>query len=117
MVLIAMGERGLASRVLAGRFESRWTYAGAISSVGPGEGSLTVLAWPGYAEDGSVDPAYDWITPFETETGCQTTVQTFGTSDEAFAKFTADPEAIDVISASGDDGSIQQIVWYDLDSG
>ena len=34
MVLIAMGERGLASRVLAGRFESRWTYAGAISSVG-----------------------------------------------------------------------------------
>ena len=34
MVLIAMGERGLASRVLAGRFGSAWTYAGAISSVG-----------------------------------------------------------------------------------
>jgi putative spermidine/putrescine transport system substrate-binding protein len=62
---------------------------------------LTVLAWPGYAEEGTT-PGYDWITPFETETGCQTTVQTFGTSDEAFAKFTADPEAIDVVSASGD---------------
>jgi putative spermidine/putrescine transport system substrate-binding protein len=73
-----------------------------MSSVGPGEGSLTVLAWPGYAEDGTTDPLYDWITPFETETGCQTTIQTFGTSDEAFAKFTADPEAIDVVSASGD---------------
>jgi putative spermidine/putrescine transport system substrate-binding protein len=74
---------------------------GAISSIGPGEGALTVLAWPGYAEEGTT-PGFDWITPFETETGCQTTVQTFGTSDEAFAKFTADPEAIDVISASGD---------------
>jgi len=34
MVLIAMGEPGLASRVLAGRFESSWTYAGSVSRVG-----------------------------------------------------------------------------------
>jgi 3-dehydroquinate dehydratase/shikimate dehydrogenase len=33
-VLIAMGERGLASRVLASRFGSAWTYAGAIADVG-----------------------------------------------------------------------------------
>ena len=25
--------------------------------VGEGEGSLSVLAWPGYAEDGSTDPS------------------------------------------------------------
>jgi 3-dehydroquinate dehydratase/shikimate dehydrogenase len=34
MVLIAMGERGLASRVLAGRFGSAWTYAGTVGEVG-----------------------------------------------------------------------------------
>lgn len=42
MVLIAMGEHGLASRVLAGRLESTWTYAGAISSVGQ-LGAATML--------------------------------------------------------------------------
>ncbi len=42
MVLIAMGEQGLASRVLAGRFESSWTYAGAVSSVGQ-LGAATML--------------------------------------------------------------------------
>ena len=42
MVLIAMGEQGLASRVLAGRFESSWTYAGALSSVGQ-LGAATML--------------------------------------------------------------------------
>ena len=33
-VLIAMGEAGLATRVLAGRFGSAWTYAGAVKDVG-----------------------------------------------------------------------------------
>ena len=34
IVVIAMGEYGLASRVLAGRFGSAWTYAGDLDSVG-----------------------------------------------------------------------------------
>jgi 3-dehydroquinate dehydratase / shikimate dehydrogenase len=33
-VLIAMGDAGLATRVLAGRFGSAWTYAGGLGSVG-----------------------------------------------------------------------------------
>jgi 3-dehydroquinate dehydratase/shikimate dehydrogenase len=33
-VLIAMGARGIASRVLAGRFGSAWTYAGALGDIG-----------------------------------------------------------------------------------
>ena len=40
LVLIAMGEAGLASRVLAARFGSVWTYAGQLTEVGqvgPGE--------------------------------------------------------------------------------
>jgi putative spermidine/putrescine transport system substrate-binding protein len=73
-----------------------------ITSVGDGEGKLSVLAWPGYVEDGTTSPDVDWVTPFETETGCQVTVQTFGTSDEAFTLFQTNPEQYDVISASGD---------------
>ena len=34
MVLVAMGDCGLASRILAGRFQSAWTYAGDIGSLG-----------------------------------------------------------------------------------
>ncbi|HEY7524028.1 MAG TPA: ABC transporter substrate-binding protein [Candidatus Limnocylindrales bacterium] len=72
------------------------------TSVGDGEGELTVLAWPGYAENGSTDETVDWVTPFEEATGCKTTVQVFGTSDEAFSLFSTNPEKFDVISASGD---------------
>jgi putative spermidine/putrescine transport system substrate-binding protein len=72
------------------------------TSVGAGEGALTVLAWPGYAEDGSTDKSQDWVHPFETATGCKVTVQVFGTSDEAFSLFSTNPTQFDVISASGD---------------
>ena len=73
-----------------------------ISAVGDGEGKVTVLAWPGYVEDGTTSPDVDWVSSFETETGCQVTVQTFGTSDEAFTLFQTNPTQYDVISASGD---------------
>ncbi len=72
------------------------------TSLGDGEGQLTVLAWPGYVEDGTTSPDVDWVTPFEQETGCQVTVQVFGTSDEAFTLFQTSPEQYDVLSASGD---------------
>jgi putative spermidine/putrescine transport system substrate-binding protein len=72
------------------------------ASVGDGEGALSVLAWPGYAEDGSVDETQNWVKPFEDATGCKTTVQVFGTSDEAFSLFSTNPTKYDVISASGD---------------
>jgi putative spermidine/putrescine transport system substrate-binding protein len=71
-----------------------------LDKLGPGEGAVSVLAWPGYAENGSNDPKVDWVTPFEKETGCKTTVKTFGTSDEAVTLMkTGD---YDVVSASGD---------------
>ena len=73
-----------------------------ITAVGDGEGQLSVLAWPGYVEDGTTSPDVDWVTPFEQETGCEVTVQTFGTSDEAFTLFQTNPEQYDVLSASGD---------------
>lgn len=72
-------------------------YAG---PVGKGEGKLSVLAWPGYAEDGSTDPKADWVTPFEKATGCQVDVKTFASSAEAVQLFSKGE--YDVISASGD---------------
>jgi putative spermidine/putrescine transport system substrate-binding protein len=72
------------------------------TSLGAGEGQVSVLNWPGYVENGSTDPAYDWVTDFEKETGCKVTTQAFGTSDEAFSLFSTNPEKYDVISASGD---------------
>src|SRR6476469_985524 len=52
-------------------------------SIGDMEGQVNVLAWPGYAEDGSNDPKYDWVTPFEKKTGCQANIKYFNTSDKA----------------------------------
>lgn len=72
-------------------------YAG---PVGAGEGQVNILAWPGYVEDGSTDPAVDWVTDFETETGCEVNVKTFGTSDEAVKLMQGG--GWDVVSASGD---------------
>jgi putative spermidine/putrescine transport system substrate-binding protein len=64
--------------------------------------TISVLAWPGYVEDGSTDPAVDWVTNFEAESGCTVNYQIFGTSDEAYTLFSTNPEQFDVISASGD---------------
>ncbi len=69
-------------------------------SLGADEGTLSVLAWPGYAEDGSTDKSVDWVTPFEKATGCQVDVKTFGTSDEAVNLMNSGQ--YDVVSASGD---------------
>ena len=64
--------------------------------------TINVLAWPGYVENGSTDPGVDWVTDFQTETGCTVNAQLFGTSDEAYTLFSTNPEQFDVISASGD---------------
>jgi putative spermidine/putrescine transport system substrate-binding protein len=69
-------------------------------SLGDYEGEINILAWPYYAEDGSNDPAADWVTPFEKETGCEANIKLFGTSDEAFNLMKTG--AYDVVSASGD---------------
>ncbi len=72
----------------------------AADELGEYEGSVSILAWPGYVEDGSNDPAVDWVSGFEEETGCEVTSKTYGTSDEAVNLMkTGD---YDVIAASGD---------------
>ena len=70
------------------------------TELGEMEGAVSILAWPGYVEDGSNDPAVDWVTPFEEETGCKVTSKTFGTSDEAVSLMKTGE--YDVVAASGD---------------
>ena len=41
-----------------------------LDEIGEGEGELNLIIWAGYAEDGSAFPEFDWVTPFEEETGC-----------------------------------------------
>ena len=43
----------------------------AQAALGAGEGQLNLVIWAGYAERGAVDPAFDWVTPFETKSGCK----------------------------------------------
>jgi putative spermidine/putrescine transport system substrate-binding protein len=78
--------------------------------VGDGEGAVSILAWPGYAENGSTDPAVDWVTPFEEATGCKATIKTFGTSDEAVSLMQGG--GYDVVSASGD--ATLRLIYGDL---
>ena len=71
-----------------------------LSAVGDGEGQLNIIAWAGYAEDGSNDRAVDWVTPFEQQTGCQTNVKIGNTSDEMVQLMRTGQ--YDGVSASGD---------------
>ncbi|MDQ0377152.1 ABC transporter substrate-binding protein [Amycolatopsis thermophila] len=84
----------------------------ALSQLGQPEGALNILAWPGYAENGSNDPKVDWVTPFEQATGCKVNVKTFGTSDEAVSLMKTGQ--YDVISASGD-ASLRLIAGGDVE--
>ena len=71
-----------------------------LSAVGDGEGQLNIIAWAGYAEDGSNDTTADWVTPFEKETGCQVNVKIGNTSDEMVQLMRSGQ--YDGVSASGD---------------
>ena len=71
-----------------------------MQELGAGEGQVNIVAWGGYVEDGSTDPAVDWVTDFEKETGCQVNVKVGGTSDEMVQLMQSGE--YDVVSASGD---------------
>ncbi len=83
-----------------------------LEELGEPEGEVNILAWPGYAEDGSTDKAVDWVTPFEQDTGCETNVKYFATSDEAVNLMKTGE--YDVVSASGD-ASLRLIAAGDVE--
>jgi putative spermidine/putrescine transport system substrate-binding protein len=74
--------------------------AAAIEEVGEGEGELNLVVWAGYAEDGSTYPEFDWVHPFQDQTGCVVKSKTAATSDEMFQLMSTGQ--YDGVSASGD---------------
>jgi putative spermidine/putrescine transport system substrate-binding protein len=71
-----------------------------MMEIGAGEGALDIIAWAGYIERGETDPAFDWVTEFEAETGCLVNVKTAATSDEMVALM--NEGVFDLVTASGD---------------
>jgi putative spermidine/putrescine transport system substrate-binding protein len=71
-----------------------------IAEIGEGEGAVDIVAWPGYIERGGTDPAYDWVTGFEEETGCKVNIKTANTTDEMVALM--NEGGFDLVTASGD---------------
>ena len=85
------------------------------TEVGEGEGNVVIVSWAGYIERGDTDPAFDWVTQFEEETGCMVENKVAGTSDEMVALMTGSDE-YDLVTASGDSslrliagGSVQEV--------
>jgi len=76
------------------------TASGPLQAVGEGEGELSIVAWAGYVERGETDPAYDWVTQFEADTGCMVSVKTAATSDEMVSLM--NEGGFDLVTASGD---------------
>jgi putative spermidine/putrescine transport system substrate-binding protein len=73
---------------------------GPLQEVGEGEGAVSIIAWAGYIERGATDPAFDWVTAFEAETGCMVQDKVAATSDEMVALMTEG--GFDLVTASGD---------------
>lgn len=47
--------------------------AGWLEALGAAEGELNLIIWPGYAERGEYE-GFNWVDPFEAETGCKVNV-------------------------------------------
>ncbi|MGH2547617.1 MAG: extracellular solute-binding protein, partial [Actinomycetota bacterium] len=74
---------------------------GMLTELGEAEGEVNIIAWAGYIEDGTTDPAYDWVTAYEEETGCEVKVKVAGTSDE-MVSLMQEGSGFDLVTASGD---------------
>jgi putative spermidine/putrescine transport system substrate-binding protein len=98
LVILAM-----ALAVVAGACgsSSKGGSASTVEKVGKGEGAVSIVAWASYIEDGSNDKNYDWVTPFEKQTGCKVSVKIAGTSDEMVSLMTGS-KSYDLVTASGD---------------
>ena len=101
IVAAACGDDETPSGETGGAIEPAKTY----DSIGETEGSLELIAWAGYVEDGTSEGGadFDWVTPFEDKTGCQVNVTYGDTSDEMVTLMRQGGGTVyDGVSASGD---------------
>jgi putative spermidine/putrescine transport system substrate-binding protein len=112
LVAAACGDDTTPSGGDGGTIEPAKTY----DAIGEGEGELHLIAWNGYTEFGDVDPAYDWVTPFEKESGCETSdfIKYADTSDEMVSLMRQGGGTVyDGVSASGN-ASNKLIAGHDV---
>jgi putative spermidine/putrescine transport system substrate-binding protein len=99
------------------------------SEIGEGEGALELIAWHGYTEDGTTEgyEDFDWVTPFEDDTGCQVNVTYADTSDEmvtlmrqgggsVYDGLSASGNASNRLIAGGDVGAIDPALFPEFDN-
>jgi putative spermidine/putrescine transport system substrate-binding protein len=124
LVAAACGEDGDGEGgAVTGGIEPPVTY----NEIGELEGELELIAWHGYTEDGTTEnyEEYDWVTPFEDETGCQVNVTYADTSDEmvtlmrqgggaTFDGVSASGNASNRLIAGGDVGAVDPALFPDL---
>jgi len=72
----------------------------AQASLGAGEGEVDLVIWAGYADASTTDPTDNWVTDFETQTGC--IVKTQDGTDSANMVQLMQSGQYDGVSASGD---------------
>ena len=83
------------------------TAGGMPTSIGKGEGKLTLVAWEGYTDK-------SWVKPFEQQTGCKVTAKYAGSSDEMVNLMrSGGGSQYDMVSASGD-ASLRLIYGGDI---
>src|SRR5687767_965786 len=99
-IVMKLSHRIVLSVIAAGALSTAALAQEMKKEIGAGEGQVDIVAWPGYIERGQTDPNYDWVTDFETKTGCKVTVKTAGTSDEMVALM--NEGGFDLVTASGD---------------
>ncbi|MBI1759314.1 MAG: ABC transporter substrate-binding protein [Actinobacteria bacterium] len=100
LALAGCGSSGTSGSTTAGNTPPAPPKLAMQSAVGAGEGTLNLIAWAGYAENGSTDKKVDWVTPFQAQSGCKVNVKIGNTSDEMVALMKTGQ--YDGVSASGD---------------
>jgi putative spermidine/putrescine transport system substrate-binding protein len=73
-----------------------------LDQIGDAEGSLSLLAYAGYVEDGSSDPDFDWVGPFESATGCAVQVRYVDSGDEIVRLLDRQDSGYDGAAVPGD---------------
>jgi len=80
---------------------------GLPTTIGKGEGRLTLIAWEGYTQP-------QWVKPFTKSTGCKVSAKYAGSSDEMVSLMrSGGGSQYDMVSASGD-ASLRLIYGHDV---
>ena len=91
LVLVSLALSACGSATTGGKMKT---------SIGTGEGEVSIISWAGYIERGEFDAAYDWVTQFEKDTSCKVTNKVAATSDEMVTLM--NQGGFDLVTASGD---------------